>query len=133
MEEHCRLRGVELVREYSPDLPETRFDEERIQEVLLDVMFNAMESMPGGGGMRIQSEYDRNKNGFSVRIIDSGCGISRQNLKHVLDPFFSTKQDSLGLGLCSAKRIIGLHKGKIMIDSKEGKGTAVTLNFPVIT
>ncbi|PIQ95194.1 MAG: hypothetical protein COV68_00520 [Nitrospirae bacterium CG11_big_fil_rev_8_21_14_0_20_41_14] len=66
-----------------------------------------------------------------ISFVDSGCGISEDNLNRIFDPFFTTKREGTGLGLSLALQIIELHKGKIHIESKPDYGTEVTVRLPV--
>ena len=71
------------------------------------------------------------RQGVLVEVIDDGCGISRENMGRVFDPFFTTKPKGVGMGLAIARKIVQAHEGEILMESQEGKGTAVKVWLPV--
>ena len=73
---------------------------------------------------------EEDKDHYLVRIADTGCGISRKNLKKIFNPFFTTREKGTGLGLSIVGKIIEGHKGTIALDSKEGRGTEVKIRLP---
>jgi signal transduction histidine kinase len=66
----------------------------------------------------------------SIRVSDTGCGISREDIARIFQPFFTTKAEGSGLGMAVVKKVMDRHQGKIQVRSDEGKGTAVTLSLP---
>ena len=68
-----------------------------------------------------------------IKITDTGCGISKDDLSHLFEPFFTTKEKGMGLGLSVVKSIIQSHNGKISLESKAGEGTVVSISFPLVT
>jgi signal transduction histidine kinase len=110
-------------------LPEVCVDPEFIKTCLLNVILNSFQAMPDGGNLFISS-YSMDGKVF-ITIEDTGLGVSKENIQKIFDPFFSTKNDGLGLGLAMTKRIIEEHGGKITFESVEGKGSKVTLILPV--
>ncbi len=105
-------------------------DSDHIEEVLNNILRNAIEALNDGGEISIQ--VTRSKYFLTVEIRDNGTGISSSNMPHVLDPFFSTKKNSLnfGLGLSYCYNVMQKHGGTLEIDSAENIGTAVFLKFP---
>lgn len=85
--------------------------------------------MPDGGKIMIRT--DRTDEKLSIAVEDTGMGISAEKLSKIFDPFYTTKQDGLGLGLALTKRIVEEHKGRIEVKSIEGKGSAVTIFLPL--
>ncbi len=97
----------------------------KIKQVFYNLFQNALESMPEGGSIWVQSEtvFDRSNKKVIIKLRDSGSGIREENISQVFDPFFTTKSKGVGLGMAIVKRIIELHKGMISVESTEGRGT----------
>lgn len=110
-------------------LPPIKGDLNQLQEVLVNLCLNAYQSMQEGGTLSIKTANFKNQYA-EVRISDSGCGISEQNLKNVFMPFFSTKKEGTGLGLSICFNIIKNHNGLIDVESQLGKGTTFIIKLP---
>jgi signal transduction histidine kinase len=123
---------IRVVIEVSPDLPELLVDPDQVKEALVNLLVNAREAMPNGGTLRLSAQLVQNIGGsamIELRVADSGTGVSGEQLKHVYDPFFTTKEYGTGLGLTNAKRLVENNGGQMMIQSTEGQGTEVVLRF----
>ena len=96
-------------------------DLNKIQQVFLNLFINASQAMPNGGKLEIN--ISKNKNFVVLDFIDSGEGISNENLPKVFEPLFTTKQKGTGLGLASCKNIIEQHEGKISVKNNPTKFT----------
>ncbi|WP_226677940.1 ATP-binding protein [Mesobacillus jeotgali] len=103
-------------------------DENQMKQVFINLIKNAMESMPNGGTVTIQSEIEDGRALISVK--DEGCGIPPEKLAKLGEPFYTTKQNGNGLGLMVTKKIIEEHEGTFNIKSEIGKGTIVTISAP---
>lgn len=103
-------------------------DPEMLYRALLNIFVNAIQSMNGGGLLRIN--IGEEKAHFIVEIEDSGCGIPREQLKTIFNPFFTTKDKGSGLGLSIVKKIVEGHGGDIVVKSREGAGTTVMIKLP---
>ena len=103
---------------------------DQVKVALQKVLSNAIDSMPEGGNIEIAAVEE--KDNISVTIKDSGCGMSQEALSHATEPFFTQKEigQGLGLGLTVANNLISHQGGKLLIDSHQGNGTMVTMNFP---
>ena len=99
-----------------------------LYRALLNIFINAIQSMKNGGSITIKIEEE--KENYKVEVQDTGTGISKENLKKIFNPFFTTKEKGSGLGLAIVKKIIEGHKGEAWIESKEGMGTKVFFNLP---
>jgi two-component system, sporulation sensor kinase D len=86
--------------------------------------------MPYGGRLIINAIPDYQANEIAVSFLDTGCGISPEDLNKMFTPFFTTKENGVGLGLCLSHEVIACHKGSIRIESKVGEGTEVIVRFP---
>ncbi|UOY91657.1 ATP-binding protein [Ectobacillus sp. JY-23] len=100
-----------------------------LKQLLVNILKNAIESMPEGGVIRLSA--DRNTNGVRIRVADSGVGMSEEELKLLGTPFYSLKSRGTGLGLMICFNIIEKYRGSIYFTSKLDVGTTVTLQFPI--
>ena len=105
-------------------------DENKLKQALINILLNAIDAMPDGGTLTIATKI-QTPNTLAISILDSGCGIQQEDLKHIFEPFFSKKQKGTGLGLAITKGIIEDHGGKILVESNVGEGTTFTLEFPM--
>lgn len=128
--ELCQTRGIQLSL-MTEEMPRIILgDREKLKQVLLNVIRNAVEAIVERGVLIIQSATSGGT--VEVLIHDSGPGIAKENLVRIFTPFFTTKKEGSGLGLSVCKRIIDEHKQcSLDITSEEGKGTVVRLSFPL--
>jgi len=114
------------------DLPDSgdliNVDEDKINQVFLNLLLNAIQAMPDGGELTITMEPETD--GVGCEISDSGVGVAAENLPKVFDPYFTTKSDGTGLGLALSAKIVEEHGGSIEMSSREGEGSTVTLFLP---
>jgi two-component system sensor histidine kinase HydH len=107
-------------------------DPDRVQEALLQIALNAIEAMPHGGKLRIHVFQEKVSKKTFFQFVDSGAGISEEDLKNAFSPFFTTKHESAGLGLSIALKIFELHGGSLNLESRQGTGTTVTGMIPAV-
>ena len=105
-------------------------DAPRLYAALLNLVLNAVEAMDSQSG-NIWIHTRQTSNRVVLALIDNGCGMNEETLRHVFEPFYTTKQDGSGLGLPTARRIIEGHGGRIGMRSELGRGTQFTLEFPM--
>jgi two-component system sensor histidine kinase AtoS len=122
---------VEIEKSFQDGLPKILADEDQLQEVLLNIIINAYQAMPGGGVIKISTSNFQNLYA-QVQITDTGCGISPDNLKNIFMPFFSTKNQGTGLGLSICHNIIKNHNGSIELKSQINQGTTFNIKLPFI-
>ncbi len=129
---------VQVTRAYDKGLPYTEIDPHLIRQVFLNVMINAIQAMPYGGGLRLamglvhRQQSQKERNWVRITISDTGDGIPQKDLDRVFGPFFTTRGiKGTGLGLSVCQRIMDDHRGKIEIESREGVGTTCSIYFPV--
>lgn len=122
---------VQVVKELDPHLPAFMCDRARVLQALLNIIRNGAQAMPRRGQLRIATGKSADGKYLQVTVQDSGKGISEQALKHVFDPFFSTKLKGSGLGLVVTRRIVEEHGGEIHVSSEPGSGTTFVLNWPL--
>jgi len=122
--------------EVEVNLPKAPFnvcgDSAQIQQCLMNLIFNAIESMPEGGKLAISGGLDNGEDMVWLTVADNGQGIKPEDLSHIFEPFYSTKVDGkgVGLGLSMTYGIIREHNGVIEVDSKPGKGTVFKIKLP---
>ncbi len=124
------LRNVKITQSYAPDLPLVPCAPSQIHQVLLNLVSNAAQAMPGGGDLRLETGFTATE--VWVKISDTGSGINPDHLKQLGEPFFTTKAQGqgLGLGLAISYSIIKNHQGRIEVHSELGKGTQFTVWLP---
>ncbi|MDD5169416.1 MAG: ATP-binding protein, partial [Syntrophales bacterium] len=134
VEPQIKKRGLHIKKSFAEDLPEVVFDPHQIQQVFVNLLMNAAESMANGGTIEIKSMLDCGRPDavhVIVSISDYGCGISKENISKIFDPFFTTKPDGTGLGLSIVYKILEQHDTRIEVKSKDNRGTTFILHFPV--
>ena len=120
-------RGVAVERELQSDAV-LAGDPEKLKQVVLNLVMNALEAMKDGGTLRVRVETC----GDNVELVleDTGAGIEPEALAQVFDPFFTTKEAGTGLGLSIVRKIVDQHRGEVRIQSERGAGTRVTVSLP---
>ena len=126
-------KGKVTVNKRFETLPLITVDKEQIKQVILNLLINAIQSMPGGGELSIGGQFSKDGYWVELTVQDSGMGIPPEDMDRLFDPFFSTKEGGIGLGLSIAHRIIDQHHGKIEVESNPGRGTCFILSLPVFT
>ncbi|WP_175478102.1 MULTISPECIES: ATP-binding protein [unclassified Bacillus (in: firmicutes)] len=124
-------KGIMMKTEISEKVGYLECDDKQIKQVLINLLKNAIESMDNGGTIRTKSEIV-DKNAVLISIKDQGCGISKEELKRIGEPFFTTKDDGNGLGLMISKLLIKDHGGDLSIDSILGEGTEMKIRLPIV-
>jgi signal transduction histidine kinase len=124
-------QGVRLHLRLDERLPAVQVDRNRITQVLLNLVLNALQAMPEGGELTIHSRpWGEPPGGVVVQVSDTGEGIGRVALTRVFDYYFTTRDSGSGLGLSIAQRIVEEHGGRITIASEPGQGTTLTVALP---
>ena len=126
-----RFKNVKLVVETESGLPAVQVDKIHVQQTMVNIIMNAVQSMPEGGTIRIRTGRD-DDHAF-ISIADSGVGIKEEDLARIFEPFFTTKEkeQGTGLGLSLCKRLIEANAGKIEVKSIVGEGTTFTIMIPI--
>lgn len=125
----AKLKSIDIEVIPSPDDREIVLDFELMEQVLMNFVINAIDSIDGPGGKITIRSYNSGDT-FNIEVSDSGSGITQMDMERIFEPFFSTKKTGTGLGLAISKRIIEVHKGKITVESREEKGSRFTLTLP---
>jgi signal transduction histidine kinase len=120
---------IRMVVEQGPDGVEVRIDRDMFKQAVLNVVVNAMQSMPGGGELRL--ECSTAQESVEIRISDTGAGIPPELREKIFRLYFTTKQGGSGIGLAMTFRIVQLHDGTIDFNSEPGKGTTFVIRLPI--
>ena len=125
-------RNIRLIYTAASSLPPIHADVRLLEQVLTNLVDNALQAMPAGGQLMVDLGTARRPTGVVVeaRIGDTGPGISEENRRRIFDPYFTTKADGNGLGLAICKRLITVHHGAIAVESFPGTGTIFTITLP---
>jgi PAS domain S-box-containing protein len=134
--------GIKINKRFSARSAFSRIEPEKIQQLLLNLFFNAAQAMPKGGTITVSlrqvektpvlSKKNSEKKWNCIGIEDQGNGISPENIEKIFSPFFTTKENGTGLGLAIVRKIAEFHKGHIHTKSKVGKGTLFELYLPSV-
>ncbi len=126
-------KKIEVQTRFAPDLPRISIDVSQMEQVVLNLMLNAVGAMPDGGVMKLSTSLESREGNAEIvaEIEDNGAGIEPELLPKIFDPFFTTKADGTGLGLAIVKRILKAHGGAIEITSEPGDGTRARITLPV--
>lgn len=122
--------GVKVSSELAEGLPPCPIDEGEARRALANVVANAHEALPEGGG-EVRVSTARSDGRVEVSVSDTGCGIPAEKKEKIFEDFFSTKSTGTGLGMGIVKRVMERHGGLVRLESELGKGTRVVLSFPV--
>ncbi|MBP1697342.1 MAG: sensor histidine kinase [Deltaproteobacteria bacterium] len=120
-----------LVQKDFQPLPSILMDREQMKQAILNLLLNAVQAMPKGGRLALKGRVPEGNRWVQLSIQDSGVGIPGEDIDKLFNPFFSTREGGVGLGLSITHRIIDQHDGKIEVESAPGKGTLFTVWLPV--
>lgn len=123
-------RNIVPIFPYEGPSPYVLASRDQIQQVLLNLVMNAIDALDEGGNIYLDLLETGNPKGYHIKIRDTGKGIPLEMMDNLFDPFFTTKEEGLGLGLYISKRIIEDHDGSINVESEPGKGTAFSIWLP---
>ena len=136
LEHQFKTAQIEVDMHLDEDLPTIQGNPGKLQQVFLNLLLNAKDAMPGGGQLRVATQFNGH---VAALVADSGAGIAPEHLKRIYDPFFTTKtmpkpgeRRGTGLGLSVSYGIIQEHAGKISVESAIGAGTTFHLEFPLL-
>ena len=124
---------VSMSAELAPDLPAVQADKERIKQVMMNIIHNAIKFTPSGGKVVVSTKLDSQL--VATQVADTGIGISKEDLPHIFERFFkadkSRSTSGSGLGLAIAKHTVQIHGGTIWVRSEQGKGSIFGFNLPL--
>lgn len=130
LEKQPNFRNIELIRSYAPELPAIEVDEGQISQVFMNILLNAVQAMPDGGPLKVQTQQVAGER-VEISITDRGCGLDEAQLARIFDPFYTTKPTGTGLGLSVSYGIIESHGGSIRVESKVAQGTEIRIDLPI--
>jgi signal transduction histidine kinase len=135
LEHELAARRISSAVSVDPALPPLVADPHQLEQVFLNILMNALQSMPAGGSLTVSAGRRESEAGsfVEVRIADTGGGIAPDTLPRIFDPFFTTKEvgEGTGLGLSVSYGIVQAHGGVIEVESEVGKGSTFTIALPV--
>ncbi|HWI41804.1 MAG TPA: ATP-binding protein, partial [Verrucomicrobiae bacterium] len=121
---------IRVETEIPGDLPRMQADPELLRNCLFNFLINAGDAMPDGGVVTLGASYDTESGMFALTFRDHGKGIEPEDLPRIFQPYFTTKEAGIGLGLAITERIIREHGGSISVESTPGQGTVFTVSLP---
>lgn len=123
-------KGLEFVRNLDPDFPLIMADSSQMQQVILNLLLNAMEATPAGGTITVSTRLGR-AGMVELVVADTGKGLSEEACARIFQPFYTTKPKGSGLGLAITRRLVEQHQGEIEVASILGQGAAFTVTLPI--
>ncbi len=133
LQEKLMEQRIEIFAEIDPDLPQMNVDQELLRNCLTNLITNAAQAMPNGGKITLGACFDREKKVFLLTCSDEGEGINPEDIPKISQPYFTTKEAGIGLGLAITERIVKEHGGEISVESEVGKGTTFTIIIPSVS
>lgn len=126
------LSDIVLKREAHPEVPPVMGDINQLQQCIINLVFNAADAMPDGGTLTLGACYDAATHQATISVADSGPGIAPEDLPHIFEPFYTTKQEGygVGLGLSTVYGIMERHRGSVRVESPPGEGATFFLTIP---
>jgi len=124
-------QSVMVCLDFDESLPPVYIDKLQIEQVLKNIVINAVQAMPHGGALTIKTNYIQSQDKAEMKFTDSGIGIGSDKLGKIWAPFFTTKTKGTGLGLPIARKIVETHGGELSVQSESGEGSTFTLTVPV--
>ncbi|MGA2990739.1 MAG: ATP-binding protein [Candidatus Korobacteraceae bacterium] len=133
LESRCLKAGIEVVRKLDPEVPEIFADASQLNQVLVNIVVNAIQAMPGGGAVTIETRPGPRDASALLIVSDTGTGMSEAVRANIFTPFFTTKDvnEGTGLGLAVVHGIVASHGGTICVQSEPGKGARFEVELPM--
>lgn len=138
-----KYRGIQVNTKLAGGAKPILLDADKIQQVFLNIVMNAIQAMPEGGLLTVSLEWPENPpsgmeskegekgKGLLVTVADTGIGISDNEIPQIFESFYTTKEEGTGLGLAVVRKIVHAHQGGIQVESKPGSGTRVLIWLPI--
>ena len=122
--------GVDIVRNYSPDVPPLAVDAELMEQVFVNLLTNAAQASPPRGLVTVKTRAAEGV--VEVAFIDRGKGIAAKDRESIFNPFFTTRAEGVGLGLAIVQKIVDEHGGRMIVESELGQGAVFRVHLPVV-
>ncbi|HYQ60394.1 MAG TPA: ATP-binding protein, partial [Desulfatiglandales bacterium] len=130
IERQATAKQIQVLAHLPSDIQEVGVDPDGINQVLLNLYLNAVEAMGQGGTLSVSLSADEGSPWVKIIVSDTGTGIGKEDLEHIFDPYFTTKQTGTGLGLAIVHKIVEAHGGEVRAESEIGRGTTVSVLLP---
>lgn len=130
IEDRLAEQQITVAMELAPDLPPMHVDPELLRNCLFNFVTNAAQAMPDGGTIILGATYQPTEKVFRLTFTDGGTGIPPEDVGKIFQPYFTTKEAGIGLGLAITERIVREHGGSIEVESRVGQGTTFTVLLP---
>jgi len=124
-------KDIKIETRFPAQMDPVAVDPDQLNQVLLNLYLNAIDSMDAGGRLAISIKNSQPAHNIEIEIMDDGIGISQEDLAHIFDPYFTTKATGTGLGLANVHNIVDAHGGKVAVESQPGRGTTFTISLPL--
>ncbi len=126
----AETQGILIIERHDDSLPIIMADSEQMQQVILNIVLNALQAMGDDGGqITLRTSQNDADEQVVVEVSDTGSGIAPDKLEQIFDPYFTTKSEGTGLGLSIAQRVVEEHRGSILVASGLGEGTTFTVRL----
>lgn len=131
MDQQALLNNGSIIESFHSLHTVIQIDPGQIRQVLINLIQNALEAMPEGGSVTVGTKLAADNRFFHIQISDEGSGMTEEQMNEVMNPFYTTKESALGLGLSTCYSIVDNHEGKLSFTSKLGVGTTFTVSLPM--
>ena len=126
----AREQGIDLAADLGTSLPPVLIDENQLSQALLNVIINAFQAVSSNARVLL---YTKTESGSVIfEVADNGCGIATEDMEHIFEYYYTTKDEGTGLGLSIAQRIVHHHGGTLELESQVGEGTTVAMRLPAV-
>jgi two-component system, NtrC family, sensor kinase len=132
MDNEFLIKRIQIIKDLDLDIVDFQLDDNQIEQVVINVLLNAVHAIGEKGTINIQSQMDKKNSLVTIKIKDDGYGIPQDKLKKIFEPFYTTKAEGTGLGLSVSYGIIKNHQGNIEIMSQPSNGTLILITLPII-
>lgn len=129
--EEVKCSGIIFQESFAHDVPPLMLDKDHIKQVFINILVNSMQAIPQDGVIAVQTRHKKTEDEVEIIFVDTGVGMPDEVLSQVFQPFYTTKDKGLGLGLNIVHKIVKEHGGYIALSSRPGEGTQIKLSFPV--
>ena len=124
-------QDVRVVQNLDGDLPDLWLDRAQMEQVIKNIVINAVQAMPHGGTLTVSAQCQPEQDIVDIHFTDTGVGISAAKIDKICTPFFTTKTKGTGLGLAIVRKIVETHGGRLVIQSTPGEGSTFTVQLPI--
>jgi signal transduction histidine kinase len=134
MRDHILLRDIAVHTDLDSQLPKVRGEENKLEQVFINLIINAAQSMNGKGRLSLRTTFEATSRQVVIQVMDTGCGINSENVDKVFEPFFTTKdkRKGTGLGLSICHGIVEQHGGTIRVERSGAAGSVLRIELPAL-